>query len=80
MSYWFSYWIIYFFEDRIIEEEGLLIEFFGYEYLEYKKRVGILIPFIQMDEKEEKEHLEEYLKDHPDGVDKLNKSNKRKIN
>jgi protein-S-isoprenylcysteine O-methyltransferase len=69
-----------FFEDRIIEEEGLLIEFFGYEYLEYKKRVGILIPFIQMDEKEEKEHLEEYLKDHPDGVDKLNKSNKRKIN
>ena len=69
-----------FFEDRIIEEEGLLIEFFGYEYLEYKKRVGILIPFIQMDEKEEKEHLEEVLKDHPDGVDKLNKSNKRKIN
>ena len=27
-----------FFEDRIIEEEGLLIQFFGYDYLEYKKK------------------------------------------
>ena len=54
-----------FFEDRIIEEEGLLIEFFGKDYIEYKKKVGILIPFIKMDEKEEKEHLQNYLKEHP---------------
>ena len=66
-----------FFEDRIIEEEGLLIEFFGYDYLEYKKQVGILIPFIKMDEKEELEHLEKYLEEHPDAKPK-NNSNKRK--
>ena len=54
-----------FFEDRIVEEEGLLIEFFGKEYIEYKKNVGILIPFIKMDEKEEQEHLKKYLEKHP---------------
>ena len=54
-----------FFEDRIIEEEGLLIEFFGKDYLDYKKKVGILIPFIKMDKKEEEEHLQEYYNQHP---------------
>jgi protein-S-isoprenylcysteine O-methyltransferase len=54
-----------FFEDRIIEEEGLLIEFFGEEYIEYKKRVPILIPFVNMDKKEEQEHLNEYYATHP---------------
>ena len=54
-----------FFEDRIIEEEGLLIEFFGEEYIEYKKRVPILIPFVNMDKKEEQEHLDEYYATHP---------------
>ena len=44
-----------FFKKRIIIEEQLLIQFFGEEYIEYKKRVGILIPFIYLDkEKEEK--------------------------
>jgi protein-S-isoprenylcysteine O-methyltransferase len=59
-----------FFKDRIIEEEGLLIEFFGYDYLEYKKKVGILIPFIHMDKDEELEHLEKYLDNNPDAKNK----------
>ena len=65
-----------FFEDRIIEEEGLLIEFFGEEYLEYKKRVPILIPFINMDKKEEQEHLDEYYTTHPEKKKQIN--NKKK--
>ena len=67
-----------FFEDRIIEEEGLLIEFFGYDYLEYKKNVGILIPFIKMDKKEEQEHLQKYLEENPDAVSKSYKSKDKK--
>ena len=64
-----------FFEDRIIEEEGLLIEFFGNDYIEYKKKVGILIPFIKMDKAEEQEHLKKYLEEHPDtDSNKFNKS------
>ena len=67
-----------FFEDRIIEEEGLLIEFFGYDYLEYKKNVPILIPFIKMDKKEEEEHLEKYLEKNPDADSKRDKSKNKK--
>ena len=63
-----------FFQDRIIEEEGLLIEFFGYDYLEYKKKVGILIPFINMDKKEEQEHLQKYLEKNPDAKTMSNKN------
>ena len=37
----------HFFEDRIIDEEELLIQFFGDEYVEYKRRVGTGIPFIK---------------------------------
>ena len=59
-----------FFSDRIIEEEGLLIEFFGRDYIEYKKKVGILIPFINMDEKEVQEHLEKFYEDNPDAKTK----------
>ena len=36
-----------FFEDRIIDEEELLIQFFGDEYVEYKRRVPTGIPFIK---------------------------------
>ena len=59
-------WI--FFQDRIIEEEGLLIEFFGEAYLDYKKKVPILIPFVYMDKKEEQEHLDEYYTNHPEVI------------
>ena len=55
-----------FFKDRIIDEEGMLIEFFGYEYIKYKKEVGILIPFIHMDKKEEDEHLQKYINNNGD--------------
>ena len=67
-----------FFSDRIIEEEGLLIEFFGNDYIEYKKKVGILIPFINMDEKEVQEHLEKFYEDNPDAKTKTVKSDKNK--
>lgn len=33
-----------FFQRRIIYEEGLLIKFFGHQYLAYKKRVGLWMP------------------------------------
>ena len=69
--------LYFFFEDRIIEEEGLLIEFFGKDYLDYKKKVGILIPFIHMDKKEEEEHLQEYYEQHPKEA-KLER-NKKKV-
>ena len=36
----------YFFSDRIRREEKKLVEFFGDEYVQYKKRVGTQIPFI----------------------------------
>jgi protein-S-isoprenylcysteine O-methyltransferase len=62
-----------FFKDRILEEEGLLIEFFGNEYIEYKKHVGILIPFIHMSKEEEIEHLEVYMEKHINEPFKLNK-------
>ena len=39
-----------FFDDRIKIEEELLIEFFGQEYIDYRNRVPILIPFIKLDE------------------------------
>ncbi len=36
-----------FFSARIRGEEAYLIEFFGQEYKDYKKRVGTKIPFIK---------------------------------
>lgn len=33
--------------DRITDEEQYLIEFFGKEYEDFKKRVGTGIPFIR---------------------------------
>ncbi|KAH9951648.1 protein-s-isoprenylcysteine O-methyltransferase [Amylocystis lapponica] len=35
-----------FFSSRIRSEEGLLIRFFGNDYIQYRKRVGTKIPFI----------------------------------
>jgi len=37
----------YFFYDRIAYEEQLLIDMFGNQYLEYKQRVPVRIPFIK---------------------------------
>ena len=51
-----------FFKDRILTEEALLIQFFGEKYLEYKKNVGILIPFISMDKEKEEKYLNIYNK------------------
>ena len=65
-----------FFQDRIIEEEGLLIEFFGEAYLDYKKKVPILIPFIHMSKEEEQEHLAEYYNNHPEII-KVSKIKKK---
>jgi len=31
---------------RVRREEGLLVDFFGDEYVDYRKRVGVWIPFI----------------------------------
>ena len=50
-----------FFKNRIITEESFLIQFFGEKYLEYKKHVGILIPFIHMDKAREERNLKIYL-------------------
>ncbi|RFU75165.1 s-isoprenylcysteine O-methyltransferase [Trichoderma arundinaceum] len=36
-----------FFRDRIRVEEEKLVEFFGDDYVDYRKRVGTLIPFIR---------------------------------
>ncbi|KAG9218991.1 hypothetical protein CCMSSC00406_0001401 [Pleurotus cornucopiae] len=36
-----------FFEARIRGEEGLLIKFFGDQYINYRRRVGTKIPFIR---------------------------------
>lgn len=36
-----------FFSDRITREEKLLVGFFGNDYVEYRKRVSVWIPFIR---------------------------------
>ena len=51
-----------FFKKRILIEEALLIQFFGEKYLEYKKHVGVLIPFISMNKEDEEKNLRIYLK------------------
>lgn len=35
-----------FFSSRVKVEEKKLVEFFGDEYVEYRKRVGTMIPFV----------------------------------
>ena len=47
--------------------------------LNIKKKVGILIPFINMNEKEVQEHLEKFYEDNPDAKTKTEiKSDKNK--
>jgi protein-S-isoprenylcysteine O-methyltransferase len=60
----FAYTIVLFifFKYRILEEEMYLIYFFGYDYINYKRKVPILIPFIGLSEVEEKKSLEIYKK------------------
>ena len=52
--------VFIFFKDRILDEEILLIQFFGNEYIKYKRKVPILIPFIHLSEDDEKDSLEIY--------------------
>ena len=49
-----------FFKNRILVEEPYLITFFGQDYIDYKRKVPILIPFIEMSEEEEKIYLNKY--------------------
>ncbi|KAI8913702.1 Isoprenylcysteine carboxyl methyltransferase family-domain-containing protein [Gorgonomyces haynaldii] len=42
----FCYVLYKYFEDRIEEEEQMLIQFFGDDYVQYKKRSFVLIPGI----------------------------------
>ena len=57
-----AYFIVLFkfFKDRILIEEPYLITFFGQDYIDYKRKVPILIPFIEMSEEEEKNYLNKY--------------------
>ncbi len=36
-----------FFKERIYEEEIYLLNFFGKEYIDYQKKVGTGLPFIE---------------------------------
>jgi len=49
-----------FFKNRILVEEPYLITFFGQDYIDYKRKVPILIPFIEMSEEDEKNYLNKY--------------------
>lgn len=57
----FTIILFMFFKSRILREEALLIQFFGDKYLEYKKNVGILLPFINMDKNSEEKNMRIYL-------------------
>ena len=56
----FTIVLFIFFKYRILDEEILLIQFFGNEYIKYKRKVPILIPFIHLSEDDEKDSLEIY--------------------
>jgi protein-S-isoprenylcysteine O-methyltransferase len=59
----FAFALWSFFNTRIQYEEFTLIGFFGEEYLQYKTRVKILIPFIDdINPIETREALEYYRK------------------
>jgi protein-S-isoprenylcysteine O-methyltransferase len=62
----FAYILFNFFKYRIRGEEKYLIRFFGMEYIKYRREVGVLIPFIDIDKETEKENLIIYLEEHED--------------
>ena len=62
----FTYILFNFFKNRIQVEEKYLIKFFGMEYIKYRREVGVLIPFIDIDKETEKENLIIYLEEHED--------------
>jgi len=62
----FTYILFNFFKNRIQVEEKYLIKFFGIEYIKYRREVGVLIPFIDIDKETEKENLIIYLEEHED--------------
>ena len=62
----FTYILFNFFKNRIEVEEKYLIRFFGMEYIKYKREVGALIPFININKEVEKQNLKLYLEDHED--------------
>ena len=66
----FTFILFKFFKNRIKIEEEYLIRFFGMEYINYRREVGALIPFVNLDEKSEKKNLKLYLEDHEDEANK----------
>ena len=62
----FSFVLFKFFKNRIEIEEKYLIRFFGMEYIKYRKEVGILIPFIDINKEIERKNLQLYLEEHED--------------
>ena len=64
----FTYILFKFFKNRIEVEEKYLIKFFGMEYIKYKREVGILMPFINLDKESEKKCLKLYLEEHEDEI------------
>ena len=58
----FAVVLFQFFKKRILIEEQTLIQFFGEEYLEYKAKVGILIPFIHLEKEKEEKSLKIFHK------------------
>jgi len=43
----YAYVLWHFFNDRIRYEERLLIKFFGAEYINYRRTVSVLIPYVE---------------------------------
>ena len=64
----FTYILFKFFKNRIQNEEEFLIRFFGMEYIKYRKEVGVLIPFINIDKKVEINNLKLYFNMHKDEI------------
>ena len=62
----FAFILFKFFKNRIELEEEYLIRFFGMEYIKYRREVGCLFPFIDVNKEIEKDNLIKYLQNHQD--------------